>query len=73
MNLSNEFWKRSESIHPEDVTPGKMGVGIDLDRRVIVFFTGEEFVELDPDMAMAVSATLLMASDALREHIAKTN
>jgi len=73
MNLSDEFWKRSEYLSEEDVEPGKMGVGIDLDRRVVVIATGNGFVDLTPDMAMALSAGLMMASDALRNHIAKSN
>ena len=73
MNLSDEFWKRSEFMSEEDIRKGKMGVGIDLDGRKIVMFTGEDLFEVDVDMAEAMSAALMMCVDALRNHIAKSN
>lgn len=73
MNLSDEFWKRSEYMDEDAIRQGKMGVGIDLDRRMIVVFTGEDFFEMDMDMAEALSTGLMMCADALRDRIAKTN
>jgi len=74
MNLSDEFWKRSEETSEQEVmNSGKIGVGVDLDRRLVVIGTGDGFLDLTMEMAEALSAGLMMASDALREFIANTN
>lgn len=74
MNLSDEFWKRSQNVNEEDVMfSGRLGVGVDLDRRIIVVGTGDGMLDLTMEMAEALSAGLMMSVDALRDFIANTN
>jgi len=73
MNLSDEFWKRSEEVDSNNMESGRLAVGVDLDRRMVVLWTGAEMVDIEPDMARALTVGLTMAVDALRGWVAETN
>lgn len=74
MNFADEFWKRSEATSEEEaMESGRVGVGVDFDRGVVVIATGDGFIDLSPGMAEALAAGLMMARDALVEQIAKSN
>jgi hypothetical protein len=75
---AEEFWRLSNVYDERDIAEKlsrglRLGVGIDMDNKLIVMGTPKGMVDMNIEMARAMAYGLVLAADALQTEIAKSN
>lgn len=77
-DAASEFWSLADEMESGEIMEALsrkqgIGVGVDLNNRLVVIGTPGGFVDMNIEMARAMAYGLILAADALQNHISKTN